>query len=172
MGIIEIIRATVDDTDQLQSIGKQTFSETFSSDNSEENMKMYLEEEFSYEKLKTELADKNSEFYFVLSDNTIIGYLKVNYGQSQTDIKDENALEIERIYVLNEFQGKKIGQLLLKKALEIAGQKSMNYVWLGVWEKNTRAIQFYTKNGFVQFDKHIFKLGNDEQTDLMMKLLL
>jgi diamine N-acetyltransferase len=172
MGIIEIKPATVDDADQLQSIGKQTFSETFSSDNSEENMKMYLEEEFSYEKLKTELADKNSEFYFVLSDNTITGYLKVNYGQSPTDIKDENALEIERIYVLNEFQGKKIGQLLLKKALEIAGQKSMNYVWLGVWEKNTRAIRFYTKNGFVQFDKHIFKLGNDEQTDIMMKLLL
>ena len=62
--------------------------------------------------------------------------------------------------------------MLYEKAIEIANQRNADYVWLGVWEENPRAISFYLKNGFVAFDKHIFKLGDDEQTDIMMKLLL
>jgi diamine N-acetyltransferase len=167
---IEIRQVTNNESVHLQSIARQTFSESFSSYNSEENMTKYLEDEFSPEKLKSELTDKDSEFYFSLTENKIIGYLKINSGHSQTDLKDENALEIERIYILKEFQGKKIGQLLFKKAMEIAVQKSADFIWLGVWEKNQGAIRFYRKNGFVEFDQHIFRLGNDEQTDIMMKL--
>jgi ribosomal protein S18 acetylase RimI-like enzyme len=85
-------------------------------------------------------------------------------------LKDDKALEIERIYVLKDFYGKKVGQLLYEKAIELAKQVKSDYVWLGVWEENQRAISFYKKNGFEEFDKHIFKLGNDEQTDIMMKL--
>jgi diamine N-acetyltransferase len=169
---IHIEKVTVNKIDQLQKIGRQTFFETFSAVNTEENMKKYLEEGFSIEKLTTELKDNNSEFYFATLDNNVIGYLKLNFGQSQTELQDDNALEIERIYVSKEFQGKKVGQLLYDKAIQIARQKKADYVWLGVWEENPRAINFYRKNGFVEFDKHVFKLGNDEQTDLMMKLKL
>lgn len=169
---IEIKRLTLNELDQLQEISKQTFAETFSSGNSEENMSAYLDKEFSIEKLKTELTDKNSEFYFALLNNKLVGYLKVNFGQSQTEIQNENSLEIERIYVLKEFHGKKVGQILYEKATEISKQRNVDFVWLGVWEENPRAIRFYEKNGFVKFDKHIFKLGNDEQTDIMMKLQL
>ena len=169
---IKTIKATTHDITQLQKIGRETFSETFSENNTEENMKSYLEKGFSDEKLKTELNDENSEFYFATSDDNVIGYLKLNFGASQTEIKDEKALEIERIYVLQEFHGKKVGQILYNKAIEIAQQKNAEYVWLGVWEENSNAIKFYKKNGFVEFDKHIFKLGNDEQTDIMMKLYL
>ncbi|WP_276499353.1 GNAT family N-acetyltransferase [Pontibacter litorisediminis] len=169
---IEIRRVTVDNIDQLQRIGRQTFSETFSSGNSEENMKKYLNEGFSTDKLEAELADKNSEFYFALFADKVIGYLKVNFGESQTEIKDENTLEIERIYVLKEFHGKKVGQILYEKAMEISKHKGVDYVWLGVWEENPRALRFYEKNGFVEFDRHIFKLGDDEQIDIMMKLQL
>ncbi|SMG52036.1 GNAT family N-acetyltransferase, partial [Sphingobacterium psychroaquaticum] len=102
--------------------------------------------------------------------NEVIGYLKINFGQSQTELKDEKALEIERIYVLKEYHGKNVGQVLYQKAMEIAKEKKADYVWLGVWEENPRAISFYKKNGFVEFDKHIFKLGDDEQTDIIMKL--
>lgn len=133
-------------------------------------MKEYLESKFSNEKLKAELEDKSSEFYFAEIENDVIGYLKINFGHSQTEIKNENALEIERIYVLKEFHGKKVGQVLYEKAIEIAKQKVVDYVWLGVWEENPRAIRFYEKNGFVEFDKHIFMLGDDKQTDIMMKL--
>lgn len=172
MADIEVKRITINELAQLQKIGRQTFQETFSDSNSEENMNNYLEEGFSVEKLTTELNNKDSEFYFAILEDNVIGYLKVNFGASQTELKDNKALEIERIYVSKEFHGKKVGQLLYDKAIEVARQKSSEYVWLGVWEENLRAINFYTKNGFVEFDKHIFKLGNDEQTDIMMKLKL
>lgn len=82
---------------------------------------------------------------------------------------DKSAVEIERIYVLKEFRGKNVGQLMYKKALQIAKVLKASCLWLGVWENNTGAIQFYQKNGFTEFDKHIFILGNDEQVDIMMK---
>ncbi|MGO1242784.1 MAG: GNAT family N-acetyltransferase [Sphingobacterium sp.] len=169
---IIVQKATLDNIEQLQQIGRQTFSETFSSGNTEENMKKYLAEGFSFEKLTEELNDKNSEFYFALSETKVIGYLKINFGKSQTELQDDTALEIERIYVLKEFHGKKVGQILYEEAIEIAKQKKSDYVWLGVWEENPRAISFYKKNGFVEFDKHTFRLGDDEQTDIMMKLKL
>lgn len=169
---ITIRKITVNDLQELQEIGKRTFQETFASENSEEDMKNYLETSFANEKIMAELEDENSEFYFAELEEKVIGYLKVNSGPSQTEIKSEDALEIERIYVLKEFQGKKAGQVLFDKAIEIARANNKKYVWLGVWEENHRAIRFYEKNGFVAFDKHIFKLGNDEQTDIMMKLKL
>lgn len=169
---IAIKRVTLRDIDHLQKISRETFYETFSSGNTEEDMAKYLNEELSIEKLTTELTDKNSEFYFATLDNKIIGYLKINFGQSQTELKDSKAVEIERIYVLKEYHGKKVGQILLDEAIHIARQRNADYVWLGVWEENPRAINFYKKNGFVEFDKHIFKLGEDEQTDIMMKLTL
>jgi diamine N-acetyltransferase len=169
---IEIRKATEKDIDRLQNISKQTFFETFSASNPEENMKKYLEESFSIEKLQDQLMNPNSLFYLAEFEANVIGYLKMNFGQSQTELKEEGAVEIERIYVLKEYHGKKVGQLLYEKAMEIARQKNADYVWLGVWDQNPRAINFYKKNGFVAFDKHIFKLGGDEQTDIMMKLQL
>jgi diamine N-acetyltransferase len=170
MTAIKINKVTLADLVQLQEIGRQTFAETFSSTNTEENMKAYLEEGFSNAKLSAELDNPNSEFYFATLNNTVIGYLKINFGLAQTELKDDKALEIERIYVLQEFHGKKVGQLLYDQAIHLAKEKKADYVWLGVWEKNHRAIQFYTKNGFVEFDQHIFVLGDDEQTDIMMRL--
>ena len=169
---VEIRKVKENEIVQLQKIGRETFIETFSESNSEENMKNYLDQGFSNEKLITELTDENSEFYFASTDNEIIGYLKVNFGDSQTELKDNKSVEIERIYVSKKFHGKSIGQLLYDKAIAIAKQREAEYVWLGVWEENLRALSFYKKNGFVQFDKHIFKLGDDEQTDIMMKLKL
>lgn len=172
MSDIQIKKVGVNELESLQNIGKQTFSETFSEGNSEEDMNQYLEEKFSVSQLKSELSDENSLFYFAVADETIVGYLKVNSGDSQTEIKDKNALEIERIYVMKDFHGKSVAKHLYNKAIEIAESQNAEYVWLGVWEENARAISFYKKNGFVEFDRHIFKLGNDEQTDIMMKLHL
>ena len=169
---IEIIKITKIDIDQLQKIGRETFYETFSESNTEENMRNYLETGFSIDKITTELNDENAEFYFAKIENNVIGYLKLNFGASQTELKSEKAIEIERIYVLKEYHGQKVGQILYDKAIEIAKKKNAEFIWLGVWEENPRAINFYKKNGFIEFDKHIFKLGDDEQTDIMMKLNL
>jgi len=156
----------------LQQIGHHTFEETFAESNSAENMSIYLEEAYSNEKLSAELNDPNSFFYFAMLDEKVIGYLKLNMGGSQTELKDNDALEIERIYVLKDYHGKKVGQLLFDKAIAIAKEQQVAYVWLGVWEENKRALQFYSKNGFVEFDQHVFVLGNEAQTDIMMKLEL
>ena len=169
---IEISKVTPNEAAQLQQIGRQTFWETFAAQNTEANMQKYLEEQFSIQQLSAELNNPNSGFYFARLDDQIIGYLKINVGPSQTELQDDKALEIERIYVLKTFHGKKIGQLLYEKAVQLAREQNADYVWLGVWEENKRAISFYQKNGFVAFDKHIFKLGDDEQTDILMKLPL
>ncbi|RKE57431.1 GNAT family N-acetyltransferase [Sphingobacterium detergens] len=166
---IKILKVKMTDIDLLQSISQQTFIEAFSETNTAENMTKYMAEKFSNETLLAELSNRGSEFYFAQLGNRIIGYLKINSEQAQTELQDEHALEIERIYVLQEFHGKKVGQLLYEKALDIARLKNVRFIWLGVWEENHRAISFYNKNGFVAFDKHIFRLGDDEQTDIMMK---
>jgi ribosomal protein S18 acetylase RimI-like enzyme len=168
-----IIKAiTLQELEALQQISKQTFLETFAAANTAENMSRYLAQQFSLEALTEQLENPDSAFHVAMLDNQIIGYVKLNAGASQTEIKDQNGLEIERIYVLKDFHGKKVGQLLYDRVLAIAKQKQVDYVWLGVWEENPRAIGFYKKNGFVEFDKHTFKLGDDEQTDIMMKLHL
>lgn len=166
---VTIKRIGLNELKDLQKIGRQTFAETFAESNSPENMTKYLEEAYADEKLLDELKDINSAFYFALVDEEVIGYLKLNFGPSQTELKDNKALEIERIYVTKAFHGKKVGQLLYDKAIEVAKEKNVDYVWLGVWEENKRALQFYAKNGFVEFDQHVFVLGNDAQTDIMMK---
>jgi ribosomal protein S18 acetylase RimI-like enzyme len=153
----------------LQKISKETFIEAFSNQNSEENMRKYLEEYLSINQLTNEFMNSDSSFYFTRMDEKIIGYLKINFGVAQTDFKEDNSIEVERIYVLEEFQGKNVGQNLLNKAIEISREKNAKSVWLGVWEKNYKAIRFYQKNGFVEFGNHPFILGDDIQTDILMK---
>ncbi|MGM9479457.1 GNAT family N-acetyltransferase [Pedobacter sp. GSP4] len=169
---ITIEQALPTNLSTLQEIAKTTFYEAFAGVNSKEDMQLYLDNNFAAEKLSGELNNKDAQFYFAMSDGQAIGYLKINLGQAQTENLDNNALEIERIYVLEAFHGQQVGQLLYQKAIDIAYQIQAPFVWLGVWEENHRALRFYQKNGFTAFDKHLFMLGNDEQTDLMMKKIL
>lgn len=172
MNTIEIKKVTVSDLETIQNISIQTFKETFAAVNTPENMTYYVKESFNSEQLTTELNNANSQFYVVYSNAEVVGYLKVNFGEAQTESFKDNALEVQRIYVLQNFHGKNIGQLLLDEVKKIAKSSGVDCVWLGVWEENHRAIRFYTKNGFVLFDKHVFMMGNDEQTDLLMQFQL
>ncbi len=169
---ITIRPLSINDVNVLQHISRITFLETFAEINTEENMRKYLEESFSVAQLSEELSNPLSPFYFAELNNEVIGYLKLNTGEAQKENAHENALEIERIYVLREYHGKKVGQLLYNKAIEVAKQMKVDHVWLGVWEKNFRAMSFYKKNGFVAFDEHVFMLGDDRQIDIMMKKVL
>lgn len=169
---ITVSKALTSDVKTLQTIGKQTFFETFAADNTEEDMEKYLEKNFTVEKITKELNNPESTFFIAWQDTDAIGYLKLNTGAAQTELQDDTALEIERIYVKSDYHGKKIGQILYDKALETANAQHKKSIWLGVWEENLRAIKFYEKNGFVAFDKHIFKMGDDEQTDIMMRKTL
>ena len=156
--------------DELQKISRDTFFQSFVTSTSEENMQHYLEHNFSKEQLTKEVENSHSEFYFAILESEVIGYLKINYSAAQTELKDDHTLEVERVYVRNNYYGKGVGQQLLDYARQIAKQKNMQSIWLGVWENNHRAISFYKKNGFVTFDTHVFMLGEEAQTDYMMRL--
>ena len=172
MTTISLEKISVSDVEWLQEISKQTFIETFAAVNTESNMTKYLEESLSIPTLTYELMTAGSEFYFAKIEDKIVGYLKLNFGNAQTESMGDNSIEIERIYVLNAFLGQGIGQFMFDQAIEIAHQKQLKFLWLGVWEENHRALNFYKKNGLVEFDKHNFILGNDVQTDVLMKIML
>jgi ribosomal protein S18 acetylase RimI-like enzyme len=172
MNVITIRPVSALDLAALQAVGRKTFVETFAANNSEENLAAYLAEGFSKQKLEAELLNENSRFYFALQKEDVIGYLKVNLGDAQSEKQDPNALEIERIYVLQQYHGKQVGLLLYEQALAIAKARKAPYMWLGVWEENPRAIRFYQKQGFVEFGEHIFQLGDDAQRDVLMKKIL
>jgi len=169
---LKFVKLNSGDVKELELISKQTYFNAFSAENSPENMQAYLESSLSEEKLLKELKDANSEFYFAEINRKTIGYFKINFGDAQTDLHDPDALELERIYVIKEFQGKKIGQKLLDEVLGIAKKNQMDYLWLGVWEKNEGAIRFYERNGFYVIGSHPFRMGDEIQTDLIMKLPL
>ncbi|TDD75496.1 GNAT family N-acetyltransferase [Flavobacterium caseinilyticum] len=170
MNIIGIRKATLSDLETIQKISIQTFIETFAAVNTPENITNYIRDSLNTEQLSAELNNVNSQFYIAYSDTEVVGYLKINFGDAQTEVINENTLEVQRIYVIQNFHGKNIGQLLLDEVKKIAKNSGVEFIWLGVWEENHRALQFYTKNGFVVFDKHVFIMGNDEQTDLLMQL--
>lgn len=170
MNSITIRKATISDLEIIQEISVQTFTETFADVNTPENMENYVRENFNSKQVASEINNPESEFYLACLKNETVGYLKLNFGNAQTEMVNKQAIEIHRIYILKEFLGKKIGQLLLDEAIKIAHKSRVNSIWLGVWEENNRALQFYSKNGFVEFDKHIFILGDEQQTDLLMQL--
>ena len=155
--------------ERLQNIGYETYDETFRKLNSPETIDKYLQEAFNTEKLSTELNNKDCWFYFLLVDNELSGYLKINDKAAQSDINDAESIEIERIYVRRKSIGKGLGKYLMNFALQLAAEMHKQYVWLGVWENNVDAILFYIKMGFYEAGRHTFKMGDEFQNDLIMK---
>jgi ribosomal protein S18 acetylase RimI-like enzyme len=168
MTAITIKKCSVDDAQTLQNISMETFIDTFKDQNSPENMKAYVEKAFNLKQLETELSNQTSEFYFIYADGDIAGYLKVNAGDAQSEAMGDDSLEVERIYVRKKFHKQGLGTFLMNKAIEIATEQNKEKIWLGVWEKNKNAIDFYSKMGFVHTGAHSFYMGDEEQTDLIM----
>ena len=154
---------------KLHALSLSTFVEAFGSQNTVSNMEQYISEALSLDHISFEYKNPNSSFFFAEYQSEIIGYLKLNQGDAQTEPVLSEAIEIERIYVISEFQSKGIGRLLIKFSLELAKHKRLKRVWLGVWDQNQNAIRFYERQGFVIFSKHKFMLGKELQFDVMMK---
>ncbi|SDN50378.1 spermine/spermidine N-acetyltransferase [Psychrobacillus sp. OK028] len=165
---ITIRQCTSENLHQLQQIGRQTFYETFHEHNKMEDMKAYLAKAFTEEKLLSELLNPNSEFFVAYVDGAIAAYLKLNVGDAQTEQMEDRDLEIERIYILQEFQKSGLGKQLYQKAVERAQTLEKQRIWLGVWEKNENALAFYEKMGFTRFGEHSFFMGDDEQMDFIL----
>ena len=135
---LRIKKVLVSEVNLLQNIAKETFVESFAEFNTLEDMEIYIEKEFSSEKLTQAIQHLDVGFYFAMIGSNVLGYMRINSGQSQTDINDENSLEIERIYILKKYQSKKVGQKLLNKALEIAKKKNTSSVLAYVFSTKCR----------------------------------
>lgn len=166
---MKIKKCSLDDILDLQKIYRQTFFETFSEQNSEENMRIFLDKAYSEEKLKSEIEDKESETFLAVENQKTLGVLKINTGNAETESGLENSLEIQRIYILKESKGLGIGTFFMNLAEKKARELGVSFIWLGVWEKNFPAQKFYTDKGFRRFSEHAFVLDDDIQTDFLMK---
>lgn len=154
----------------LQSFARMCFIDAFASLNTQENMALYLKDHLTIEQTKEEIQNKNTRFFFTEQDNQIVAYAKINQHIAQSEQQLSNALEVERIYVHPDWQGRQIGAQLLKHLINLGRIERFDHIWLGVWQENKAAIRFYQRHGFTTFSQHGFYLGNDLQTDLMMKL--
>jgi len=163
-------KCTIEDFNNLIVISKETFIDAFEKLNNPDDFQQYLKKAFSIEKMTLELSNSDSTFSFIYCDNVIVGYYKLNERDAQNEDFDMAAMELERIYIKKQFQGKQLGSKALNHIIEIAKKKNKTSLWLGVWEHNLKAIKFYEYHGFRSFGKHLFMLGNDQQYDILMKL--
>jgi ribosomal protein S18 acetylase RimI-like enzyme len=153
----------------LQELSVQTYYDTFKKTSDRKDMQQYLDTAFPTRKLMDELKNPNCLFYLAYWDSELVGYMKLNLEEAQTDVKDPDALEIERFYVLKWFQRNKIGSRMMEKALEVAKEYKKSYLWLGVWEHNHKAQRFYQHAGFRVIGQHPFQMGSKMETDLLMR---
>jgi len=157
------------DVDILLALSRKTFYDAFEHLNNPDDFEAYTSKAFTREQLLSEINNPNSEFYFAMLDDEAVGYIKLNYREGQAEFRDPDAVEVSRIYVLADQQGKKIGNQLLDFAINQAIEDKLSYIWLGVWEHNLAAQRFYERNGFVKVGSHEFVVGTDVQTDFLMK---
>ena len=158
-----------ENVDTLREFSIQTYRDTFAGMCAPSDMAAYLAAAYDRSKLLRELRDTRSQFFFLSADGKLAGYLKLNEAPSQTDLNDPRSLEIERIYVSRAFQGQGLGGYLLGEAARIARERGKQYVWLGVWERNERALRFYRSHHFYAIGTHSFRMGEDVQTDFLMR---
>ncbi len=163
---------TSQDLEVLVRISRQTFSVAFEAQNDPDDFQHYLNTALSKDTLLSELNNPLSHFYFVYLKKELVGFFKYNEGEAQTDLKDARAIELERIYVLPEYQKMGIGKSMIKEVVQKAIALGKDYIWLGVWEENLKALSFYEGLGFIKFGKHPYYIGKDKQMDWLMKLHL
>ena len=169
--MIQIITATAEHADLIADISRETFYESFAAQNTQADMDKFMNEQFTKEKLMAEVGAAGNHFLLAYHNSNLAGYVKLKEG-SEAGLNSANAIETSRIYARKDFIGKGIGKALMEASLARAKAMRKEWIWLGVWEQNHRAIQFYTSFGFEKFSEHDFLLGTDLQRDWLMRLRL
>ena len=167
-----ITTAHVTDASALTALSIVTFRDTFEKDNRAEDMDKYVAEQMTVAQLTKELNDTSSVFFLMHDGTTLMGYAKMRTSENPDGLHATNPIEIERIYIAKDYHGKRAGASLMQHCVDHANKDGHDALWLGVWEHNTRARLFYERWGFRLFGEHVFLLGDDEQTDVLMKLHL
>ncbi len=168
MSQIIIRPATKDDAFVIAEISRQTFYDSFIADNTEADMQLFLDKQFATKDLVDEVGAPGNYFFLAYLNNELAGYVRMREGIAHTAFQGKLPIEIARLYAIKTMIGKGIGKALMEHCIAFAKQLQREIIWLGVWEKNYRAIAFYQKFGFKKFGQHDFLLGNDLQTDWEM----
>jgi ribosomal protein S18 acetylase RimI-like enzyme len=168
---VKIRPATAEDAEILSRIGWKSFYDAFADHpkNAPDDLKSYMDEAFSLRAFSADLADPDVIYFVAEIAGQVVGYAKLKQNSREECVSGENPLELCRLYSLSEFIGKGIGKALMLKSLEFAAEQKHDFMWLGVWEYNFRAQEFYKKFGFEKCGEHIFQLGKDPQTDWILE---
>ena len=152
-------------------LAERTFRQAFGEDNDPVDFEAYAREAFSEDRLAEELADAANTFVVVPGEieGELSAYAKVRRSSTEPCCRGKNPIELERIYVDQALIGQGVGALLMEHCLELAACEGHDSIWLGVWERNERAIAFYRRWGFEAVGEHDFQLGSDRQRDLVME---
>ena len=169
---ITVRPATSEDAEIIADLSRDTFYETFAPSNKPEDIAQFLNEQFTRQSLIEEVKVPSNTFFLAYAGNELAGYVKLRDRSNPRELKGLTSLEIARIYATGKMIGKGVGKKLMEISIEIARQRKKHAIWLAVWEKNQRAIDFYSSWGFEVFSKQIFVLGSDLQKDWMMKKML
>lgn len=157
----------------IADLSRETFYNAFAPVNTKADMDKFMNEVFTREKLMAELDLADNIFLLACLENTAAGYVRLRDKHlPEASLPSNNVIEIARIYTATNIIGKGIGSALINKCIAIAKEKKRDYIWLGVWESNHKAIKFYERFGFKRIGEHNFLLGNDLQTDWEMALKL
>ena len=166
---IEIRLAGAADAALLADMSRRTFYDSFAAQNTPENIKQYMDTQFTREELMAEVGQPGNIFLLAYVDGQPMGYARLLEHTPPPELGGGPAMEIVRIYAEQAAIGKGVGRALMQYALDLGREKSKKWLWLGVWEHNHRAIAFYTKWGFEKFGDHPFVVGSDVQTDWWMR---
>ena len=168
MSSIRIKHAEPSDAELIADMSRQTFYDTFAAVNTQEDMNKFMNEQFNKESLIKEVGAPGNLFLLAYDGDEPVGYVRIREGERRSEFHNHSSLEIARIYATQSSIGKGVGKALMQECIRIAREMDRDIIWLGVWEKNDRAIEFYRKWGFEKFAEHEFILGNDVQTDWLM----
>lgn len=174
MSEIRIRQATSDDAKLLTDLSYTTFWDAFAHHpkNAPDDLAHYMRQAFSLEQISAELVEEKNIFLIAEIEAKAAGYAKLIIGNIEPGITAERPVELSRLYSHQEYIGKGVGQDLMDACFDRARKENRDVMWLGVWEYNPRAQAFYIKNGFREAGKHVFQLGADAQTDLLMQKVL
>jgi ribosomal protein S18 acetylase RimI-like enzyme len=169
--MLQIKRATINNAELIADISRETFVDTFAQYNTQANMDKFLSGSFSKKTLIAEVSETDNTFFLAYENDHPAGYVFLKENTFET-IPKEHAIEISRLYVRTDFIGKGVGKALMQASISHAFTENKTFIWLGVWEHNPRAIQFYTSFGFEKIAEQNFILGNDVQKDWVMRLVV
>ncbi len=167
--MVKIREAQVEDIPEMRAVAISSYQDTFAEFNTPENMNAYFEEAYNMPVLTDELNEKNATLFLACDEDKIIGFARLRENAEVSELLGNQSIELQRLYVLTQAQGKSAGRLLMEKCLHYAIEKKYEWIWLGVWERNFKAQEFYKKNGFEKFSEHTFWMGDDPQVDWLLR---